>query len=59
MFVLSYLDAGSGSLLLQLLVGGVAGAAAFVRFKWGRWRGRGVEATNADDIDRQSLSGNP
>jgi len=38
--VLAYLDAGTGSLILQLLVGGAAGVAAFARFRWGtikRW----------------------
>ena len=33
-FPLAYLDPGSGSLLLQLLLGGVAGAAVFLRLFW-------------------------
>lgn len=32
---LAYLDAGTGTLLLQLLAGGIAGVAAFVKFRWG------------------------
>lgn len=31
---LAYLDAGSGALILQLVVGGAAGIAAFVKFRW-------------------------
>lgn len=31
---LGYLDPGSGSLLLQLLLGGVAGAAVFLKLFW-------------------------
>jgi hypothetical protein len=34
--VLAYLDPGSGSLLLQALVGGVAGAAVFAKMYWRR-----------------------
>jgi len=33
--IFAYLDPGTGSLLLQLLVGGLAGVAAFARFRWG------------------------
>jgi hypothetical protein len=33
-FVLGYLDAGTGSLLLQLLAGGIAGMAVFARYRW-------------------------
>jgi hypothetical protein len=32
----AYIDPGSGSLLVQLLVGGLAGVAAFARFRWAR-----------------------
>lgn len=32
--LLAYLDAGTGTLLLQLLAGGIAGVAAFVKFRW-------------------------
>jgi hypothetical protein len=31
---LAYLDPGTGSLLLQLFVGGLAGALAFLRYRW-------------------------
>ena len=39
-FVLGYIDAGSGSLLVQLLVGGLAGAGAFLKFRWHEVRSR-------------------
>jgi hypothetical protein len=34
--MLAYLDPGSGSLLLQGLIGGVASAAVFARLYWRR-----------------------
>lgn len=41
--VLAYFDPGSGSLLLQVLLGGAAGLLVFVKYLWGtaasRWRG--------------------
>jgi hypothetical protein len=37
--IFAYLDAGTGSLLVQLLVGGFAGLATFVKFRWGSIRG--------------------
>jgi hypothetical protein len=42
----AYLDAGSGALIVQLLVGGAAGIVAFVRF---RWRNLTGTASNAND----------
>ena len=33
---LAYLDPGTGSMLVQLLVGGVAAAGVFARLYWGR-----------------------
>lgn len=32
--VFAYLDPGTGSMVLQLLVGGIAGVVAFARFRW-------------------------
>lgn len=37
--VFGYLDAGTGSLVLQLLVGGFAGLATFVKFRWSTVKG--------------------
>ena len=34
--LLSYLDPGSGSLVLQMLLGGVAGVAIAIKLFWGR-----------------------
>lgn len=34
--VLAYLDPGSGSMILQILVGGVAAAAVTAKLYWGR-----------------------
>lgn len=39
-WILAYLDAGSGALLLQMVIGGAAGLAAYVRFRWKRLTGR-------------------
>lgn len=39
MKIFAYLDAGTGTLLLQLLAGGIAGLAAFVKFRWKTVRG--------------------
>lgn len=55
--IFGYLDAGSGSLLLQALVGGFAGLA--VAFK--AWRGklkqrRGVEESEASEAHLTSES---
>lgn len=36
--VLAYIDPGAGSLLIQLLIGGLAGLAALVKFRWNRIR---------------------
>lgn len=35
---LMYLDAGTGSLLLQALLGGVGGAMVFLRSRMHRWK---------------------
>jgi hypothetical protein len=37
--ILGYLDASTGSLLVQLLVGGAAGILAFARLRWGSLKG--------------------
>ena len=35
----AYLDPGSGSMLVQLLLGGVAGAAVIIKLGWERFKG--------------------
>jgi hypothetical protein len=48
--VLAYIDAGSGSLLAQLLVGGLAGIGAFMKFRWHTIRSRfGPNSTSVVD----------
>jgi hypothetical protein len=37
---LAYLDAGSGSLIVQAVVGGIAGVAVATKFYWRRLVGR-------------------
>lgn len=53
MHVFGYLDAGSGALLLQALIGGVAGIAAFMKYRWRRWTGAKTEESisASDDTD--------
>jgi hypothetical protein len=34
----AYLDPGSGSMLIQLLLGGVAGAAVIMKLGWARFK---------------------
>jgi hypothetical protein len=47
--MLAYIDAGTGSLLVQLLAGGLAGVAAFTRFRWTSIRRRfGKDTTIAE-----------
>ena len=36
--ILAYIDPGAGSLLIQLLIGGLAGLAALIKFRWNRIR---------------------
>jgi hypothetical protein len=46
--IFGYLDAGTGSLLVQLLVGGLAGIATFVKFRWGTVKGWFSKAQKTD-----------
>ena len=36
--ILAYIDPGTGSLILQVLIGGLAGAAVFTKYRWGQIR---------------------
>lgn len=52
--ILAYIDPGAGSLLIQLLIGGVAGLAALVKLRWKRVRSffaRGADASEASSGD--------
>jgi hypothetical protein len=49
MIIFAYLDAGTGSLIAQILAGGIAGAAVFVKYRWHSIKGwfaqrRGVDS---------------
>lgn len=48
MTVFAYLDAGTGSLIVQILVGGFAGAAVFVKYRWHSIRGWFSQRKSAD-----------
>ena len=48
MFTFAYIDAGTGSLLAQLLVGGLAGVATFVRYRWGSFKQLFRRASSAE-----------
>ncbi len=50
--LLAYLDPGTGSLLLQLLVGGVSGFAVFGRYLWSQ-----ITSRHVPSIASQPLSG--
>ena len=48
----AYLDPGSGSMLVQLLLGGVAGAAVIMKLGWERFKGifrSGGKKSNPDE----------
>jgi hypothetical protein len=57
MTIFSYIDAGSGSLLVQLAAGGAAGLIAFFRFRWGgiRRRFRSSAASELADSEGEHL----
>ena len=44
-----YVDPGAGSLLLQLILGGVAGALVSLKLFWRRIRGRGKSETPTNE----------
>ena len=53
--VTGYLDPGTGSLLLQALVGGFAGMWVFMRFVWNRFR-QGSPASGLNAVQEDSGS---
>ena len=48
----AYLDPGSGSMLVQLLLGGVAGAAVALKLGWQRFRGMFKASTTTDETSK-------
>lgn len=54
MLIFAYIDAGTGSLLIQMLAGGIAGLAVFVRFRWRTvkgWFQRGENSEQESGVD--------
>jgi hypothetical protein len=52
---LPYLDPGSGSFLIQLLIAALLGVAVAVRASWGKIKGWfGVKPKNDEDDDDES-----
>lgn len=53
----AYLDAGTGSMILQLLLGGLAGVAVVGRLYWARvkefFQGKKARSEAADDVARR------
>ncbi|MDX1468451.1 MAG: hypothetical protein R3258_03860 [Acidimicrobiia bacterium] len=58
--IFAYLDPGSGSLLLQALLGGLAGIAVAFKAWRARISGKGASAagsTETDALEEQAVSG--
>jgi len=39
-WIVSYIDPGTGGLIIQFALGGIAGLGAFARFRWKRLKNR-------------------
>ena len=60
--ILIYLDPGSGSFLIQLLIAGLAGAGIAIAISWGRIKrlfkkNKQVDADNADKDEDEDQPG--
>jgi len=57
----AYLDAGSGSLLLQLLFGGVAGGLAIIKLYWNQIKEKifGCKKQTTTEMDSIDTLGSP
>ncbi|MCA9096562.1 MAG: hypothetical protein KDA68_23945 [Planctomycetaceae bacterium] len=53
--ILGYFDPGSGSILLQVIVGGFAGSALLFRYAWDRIRGKVSGGSSADQLSEEDL----
>ena len=56
--ILLYLDPGSGSFLIQLLIAGIAGAGIAVAISWGRIK-RLFKRNKQVDIDKDENDDHP
>lgn len=52
--ILAYIDPGSGSLLIQLAAGGVAGLAAFFKFRWRGFKSKLRSTSDNSPLDSKS-----
>jgi hypothetical protein len=50
--VLAYLDPGTGSMVLQVVVGGIAAVGVAGRYYWRRITGRGATAPEGENAER-------
>ena len=51
--MLAYIDAGTGSMLVQAIAGGVAATAVFVKFYWRRFlRFLGIRKTDEEALSQ-------
>ena len=57
--MLAYLDAASGSLIVQAIVAGAAGAAVFFKLGWRRITSRSAVYRRRGRRARRALSGAP
>lgn len=48
MSILAYLDAGSGSMLVQAVIGGLAGLVVFIKYRWNSIRERLRRGSDSD-----------
>ena len=48
--IFAYLDPGSGSLILQAVLGGAAGLGVAAKAMRNRWRGRKLAETESEEV---------
>ena len=54
--VFAYLDAGSGSLIIQMLVAGAAGMTAFLRYRFRSLRRPKTQDVSSEQSDNSAAS---
>lgn len=52
--IFAYLDPGSGSLILQAVLGGVAGIGVAARALRNRWRGKSAGSSEAEETTEET-----
>jgi hypothetical protein len=56
MFILAYIDPGTGSIILQALIGAILAGLVTVRFYWGKVKGIFVRHNSTKQIDSEYRS---